>query len=103
MPDLFHYPQPTPAELQALQEWTPENLAYLSQRATAHGLTPEQLLAEFPPLHRSEAFVRDVLPELEISHILPQALHPGLADAPANILLEVKAELGGLLASPVLV
>lgn len=96
MTDPFSYPSLTPAELQEMQGWSADNFAYLSQRAAKHDLTPEQLLAEFPPLHRSEAFVSEVLPELEISHILPKAFHPELADAPANILLEVKTELGGL-------
>jgi len=89
------YPALTSEELQELQGWSPDNLAYLRDRAANHGLSPEQLLAEFPADHRSEAFVSAVLPDLEISHIIPQDLRPDLASEPGNVVLELVAELGG--------
>lgn len=96
----FHGPtlQPRPLsleELQQLRAWSPENFTYLRDRAASQGLTPEQLLAEFPADHRSEAFVSAVLPDLEISHRIPQSLRPDLADQPANVVLELRQELGG--------
>jgi hypothetical protein len=85
----------TSEELQELQGWSSDNLAYLRDRAANHGLSTEQLLAEFPADHRSEAFVSAVLPDLEISHIIPQDLRPDLAAEPGNVVLELVAELGG--------
>ncbi len=82
-------------EHQQLRAWSPENFTYLRDRAAAQGLTPEQLLAEFPVDYRSEAFVSAVLPDLEISHRIPQSLRPDLADQPANVVLELSQELGG--------
>ena len=86
----------SPPELHELHGWSPENFAYLRERAAMHELTPEQLLAEFPPESRSEAFVAAVLPDIEISHRIPQSLRPDLADDPDNIVLELSAELGGM-------
>jgi hypothetical protein len=85
----------TSAELQELHQWSPEAFSYLRDRAANHGLSPEQLLAEFPPDHRSEVFVSAVLPDLEISHIIPQGFRPDLADEPGNVVLELCNELGG--------
>lgn len=90
------HPPLSAAELQQLHQWSPENFAYLRDRAANQGLTPEQLLAEFPPDHRSEAFVAAVLPDLQISHVIPQKLRPDLAAEPSNIVLELDPELGGL-------
>ena len=84
-----------PQELLTLRGWSPENFAYLRDRAADHGLTPEQLLAEFPPHHRSEALVSVALPDLEISHRIAQSVRPDLADDPSNIVLELCHELGG--------
>lgn len=84
------------AELAALEHWHPENLAYLADRAAEHGLSAAELLAEFAVDHRSEAFVSAVLPDLEISHVIPRSLDPTLADHPGNILLELRQDLGGL-------
>lgn len=86
----------TAAERQELHQWSPQAFAYLRDRAANHGLTPEQLLAEFPADHRSEAFVSVVLPDLEISHVIPQNFRPDLADEPGNVVLELCSELGGL-------
>lgn len=86
----------TIGELQELHKWSPQAFDYLRDRAANHGLTPEQLLAEFPPDHRGEAFVSAVLPDLEISHVIPQDLRPDLADEPNNIVLELCQELGGI-------
>ena len=55
----------------------------------------EQLLAELPPDHRGEAFVAAVLPDLEISHVIPKEFRPDLADEPSNVILELTTELGG--------
>ncbi|MEB3183403.1 MAG: hypothetical protein VKN15_03325, partial [Cyanobacteriota bacterium] len=85
----------TTAELQELHQWSPQAFAYLRDRAANHGLTPEQLLAEFPADHLSEAFVSAVLPDLEISHVIPQDFRPDLADEPGNVVLELCSELGG--------
>jgi hypothetical protein len=85
----------SPAELQQLRGWSPENFAYIRDRVANHGLTPEQLLAEFPPEHRSEALVAAALPDLEISHRIPQSLRPDLASDLDNIVLEVSQEFGG--------
>lgn len=86
----------SPVDAAALEHWQPENLAYLRERAGNHpGLSPEQLLAEFPAEHRSEAFVAEVLPDLEISHIIPKDLRPDLIGDPNNIILELRHELGG--------
>lgn len=89
------YPPLTPDELQELAGWSPDNLAYLRDRAANQGLSPDQLLAEFPADHRSEAFVSDVLPHLQISHIIPKNFRPDLADEPSNIVLELVSGLGG--------
>lgn len=85
----------TTAELQELHQWSPQAFSYLRDRAANHGLTPEQLLAEFPPDHRSEAFVSAVLPDLEISHVIPRDFRPDLAHEPGNVVLELCSELGG--------
>lgn len=77
------YPALTSEELQELQGWSSDNLAYLRDRAANHGLSTEQLLAEFPADHRSEAFVSAVLPDLEISHIIPQDCSPIWRPSPA--------------------
>ena len=96
MPTTLSAPAPlTTAELQELRQWSPENFAYLRDRAANQGLTPEQLLAEFPPDHRGEAFVSAVLPDLEISHVIPKEFRPDLADEPSNVILELTTELGG--------
>lgn len=89
------HPPLTSTELQELHQWSPENFAYLRDRAANQGLTPEQLLAEFPPDHRGEAFVSAVLPDLEISHVIPKDYRPDLADEPSNLILELRSELGG--------
>lgn len=93
-PTVEHSPL-TPSELEQLHQWSPENFAYLRDRAANHGLTPEQLLVEFPHDHRSEAFVSAVLPDLEISHIIPKEFRPDLAADPGNVILELTTELGG--------
>ena len=89
------HPPLTSTELQKLHQWSPENFAYLRDRAANQGLTPEQLLAEFPLDRRSEAFVSAVLPDLEISHLIPRQFRPDLADDPSNVILELSSELGG--------
>ena len=86
----------TPAELKQLHSWTAENFGYLRDRAADHGLTPEQLLAEFPPDHRSEAIVSAALPDLEVSHLIPQSMRPDFANEPGNVVLELCSELGGM-------
>jgi hypothetical protein len=91
----MHQAPLTTQELLTLRGWSPENFAYLRDRAADHGLTPEQLLAEFPPHHRSEALVSAALPDLEISHRIAASVRPDLADDPNNIVLELCHELGG--------
>ena len=92
----INHPPLTASELQTLEGWSPENLSYLRNRAANHGLSPEELLAEFPVEHRSEDFVSAVLPDLQISHLIPQTMNAELADAPRNIVLELKSQLGGI-------
>ncbi|MEB3332605.1 MAG: hypothetical protein VKI83_08950 [Synechococcaceae cyanobacterium] len=89
------HPPLNAAELRELHQWSPENFAYLRDRAANHGLTPEQLLAEFPSDHRGEGFVAAVLPDVQISHLIPRAFRPDLADDPSNVILELSNELGG--------
>lgn len=94
-PTTIHYPPLTAAERVEFLGWSDESRAYLRDRAAAHGLTPEELLAEFPPDHRGEELVMAALPDLEISHVFHQMGFPFLRDSTGNIVLELSHELGG--------
>lgn len=66
-----------------------EALDYLSMRADAHGITTAELISLVPDscsdcLIESAALVE----QMDISHIYPQSLYPGLASDIGNLCLE---------------
>ena len=69
--------------------FTKEQMAYVSERASAHGITSSDVLNMMDPeIARCPHTAMAKLKESELSHIISQDNAPHLADDPSNIVLE---------------